>query len=117
MNTGHPGSAPNVALPNEHASMVDTLGETELENLRLKPTLHEVFNLKGQYVIETHPGFIKHTYAHETADKGITLEETLGILVVEFKQFTSSTTNFGEHERDTPDLALVAQAVLAGELD
>ena len=96
--------------------MVDRLGETKLVDAGLKTALQEVLNLQGQHVIETHAGLIEHTDADETANKGVTLEKTFGVLVIELEEFTSSTTNLGKDETDTPDLTLVAQAVLAGEL-
>ena len=108
--------APDVPLPDQDTSVVNTLRKTSLEDLGLQPTLQEVLDLEGQHVIETHAGLVEHTNADETTDKGVTLEETLGILRVELEQLTGRTTNLGQDETDTPDLALVAQAVLAGEL-
>ena len=96
--------------------MVDRLGQAALEDLGLETTLQEVLDLKGQHVIETHAGLVEHTDAHETANERVTLEQTLRVLVVELEQFTSGTTDLGQDESDTPDLALVAQTVLAGEL-
>ena len=96
--------------------MVDTLRKTSLEDLGLQPTLQEVLNLEGQHVIETHTRLVEHTDADEPTDESVTLEETLRVLRVELEQFTSRTTNLGQDETNAPDLALVAQAVLAGEL-
>ena len=96
--------------------MVDGLGQTALEDLSLGTTLQEVLNLEGQHVIETHTGLVEHTNANETTNEGITLEQTLGVLGIELQELTSSTTNLGQGETDTPDLTLVAEAVLAGEL-
>lgn len=45
-----------------------------------------------------------------------TLEESLGVFGFELEKLTGSATNLGEDEGDTPDLALVAETVLAGEL-
>lgn len=53
----------------------------------------------------------------DAPDKGVALKKTLGVLVVELEQLTGSTTDLGEGQGDSPDLALVAQAVLAGELE
>lgn len=97
--------------------MVDTLRETTLEHLSLQPSLQEIFNLQGQHVIETHAGFVEHTNTNQSTDKSVTLEKTFGVLVIEFEKFTSSTTNFGEDEGDTPDFTLVTETVLAGELN
>ena len=54
-------------------------------------------------------GLVQHTDAHEAADEGVTLEQTLGVLFDELEELTGSTTDFGEDESDTPDLALVAR--------
>ena len=109
-------NAPNVPLADENTSVVDGLGQAALEDLSLQATLQEVLDLQGQHVIETHAGLIEHTNADETANEGVTLEETLRVLVIELEQLTSRTTDLGKDETNAPDLALVAEAVLAGEL-
>ena len=110
------GDAPDVPLPDQDARMVDGLRETALEDLGLETTLQEVLDLEGQHVIETHAALIEHTDADEPADEGVTLEETLRVLGVELEQLTRGTTDLGQDEANAPDLALVAEAVLAGEL-
>ena len=96
--------------------MVNGFSETALEDLGLETTLQEVFDLQGQHVIETHTRLVEHTDADETANQGVTLEKTLGVLVIELEQLTGSTTDLGQDETNAPDLALVAQTVLAREL-
>ena len=103
-------------LPDQDARVVDGLRETALEDLGLETTLQEVLDLERQHVIETHAALIEHTDADEPADEGVTLEETLRVLGVELEQLTRGTTNLGQDEANAPDLALVAEAVFAGEL-
>ena len=103
-------------LADEDTGVVDRLGEATLEDLGLETTLQEVFNLQGQHVIETHTRLVEHTDADETANQGVTLEKTLGVLVVKLEQLTGRTTDLGEDETNAPNLALVAETVLAGEL-
>ena len=103
-------------LPDEHTSVVDGLGKAALEDLRLKTAFQEVLDLQGQHVIETHARLVEHTDADETTDEGVTLKKTLGVLVVELEQLTSGTTDLRQDETDAPNLVLVAEAVLAGEL-
>ena len=103
-------------LTDEDTGVVDRLGEATLEDLGLETTLQEVLDLQGQHVIETHTRLVEHTDTDETANQGVTLEKTLGILVIELEQLTGSTTDLGEDETNAPDLALVAEAVLASEL-
>lgn len=83
----------DVALADEDTGVVDRLGERELGNLGLETTLKEVLGLEGKDVVETHARVVEHTNADETADKSVTLEETLGVLVVELEELTSSTTD------------------------
>jgi hypothetical protein len=103
-------------LPDQDTGMMDALGQTTLEHLRLQSALQEIFNFEGEHVIETHAALVEHTNAHETANECVTLEETFGIFIVELEELTSGTTNFGKDEGDTPDLTLVAQTVLSREL-
>ena len=68
--------------------MVDGLGETELVDTSLETALKEVLDAKGQDVIELHAGFVEHTDTHQTANQGITFEETLGVFLVEGEKLT-----------------------------
>lgn len=43
----------------------------------------------------------------EGGRKGLTLEETLGVLLVELEELTGGTTDLGQDQRNSPDLALV----------
>lgn len=108
--------APDVSLADQHTRVVDRLREAGLEDLGLETALQEILDLERQHVIETHTRLVEHTDADEPADERVTLEKTLGVLRVELEQLTSGTTNLRQDETDTPDLALVAQTVLAGEL-
>ncbi len=105
-----------MALPDENSSVVDALGQSALEDLGLQTALQEIFDLQSQHVIETHAGLIEHTDTDESSNQGVTLKETLGVLLVELKQLTGGTTNFGKDEGNAPDFALVAEAVFTGEL-
>lgn len=86
---------PDVPLSDQDTGMVDALGQSNLEHLCLQPAFQEIFDFEGKHVIETHAALVEHTNAHETANEGVTLEETLGVFNVELEELTSSTTNFG----------------------
>jgi hypothetical protein len=77
-----------VALADEDTSVVDGLGETELVDASLETALQEVLYLQGQDVIELHAGLVEDTDTDETANEGVTLEETLGVLLVESEERT-----------------------------
>jgi hypothetical protein len=123
----------DVSLTDENTSVVDGLSETEFVDTGLQTTLQEILNLQCQNVIELHAGFVKNTNTDETANEGVSFEESLGVLLVEGEQLTAeasvdmfsnsqcrcipgSTTDLGKGELDTPDLTLVAESILANEL-
>ena len=83
----------DLPLPDQNTGVVDRLGETALEDLGLQPPLQEVLDLEGQDVIQPHPVVVEHTNSYETTDQGVTLEETLGVLLIELQELSGSTTD------------------------
>lgn len=106
----------DVALSDKDTSVVNRASKTELEDLGLQTTLKEILDRKGKNVIELHLVLGKDTGADQLADKGVTLEETLLVLLVTGKQVTSSTTDLRELQTDTVQLTLVTETVLTAEL-
>lgn len=78
-----------MALLDQDTGVVDRLGETELVDAGLETALQEVLNLQGQDVIELHARLVEDTDTDETANQGVTLEKTLGVLLVEREQLTA----------------------------
>ena len=132
-----------MTLTDEDTGVVDGLGKAKLVDASLETTLQEVLDLEGKDVIELHAGLVKDTNADQTANESIALEETLGVLLVESKKRTgkllansylahcassllraggcdenlpSGTTDLGQSQLDAPDLTLVAETILADEL-
>lgn len=106
-----------MSLSDEDTGVVDRLGKTKLVDLSLETALQEVLNTEGKDVIELHAGLVKDTDTDKTANQGVTLEKTLGVLLVESEKLTSSTTDLGKGELDTPDLTLVAQTIFTDDLE
>lgn len=127
----------DVALADQDTGVVDGLGQTKLPDAGLEAALQEILDLEGQDVIQLHAGLVKDTDADETANEGIAFEQTLGVLLVEGEKLTvnwlesllrcaqgakvgssipGSTTDLRQSQTDSPDLTLVAQAILADEL-
>lgn len=75
-------------LLDQNSGVVDALGQAELVHAGLKTTLQEILNLEGQDVIELHAGFVQDTDTHQTANEGISFEETLGVFLVKGKKLT-----------------------------
>lgn len=58
------GASPDVTLTDENTGVVDGFCEARLENLGLQSSLHEVLNLEGQYVIETHSSLVEYSNSY-----------------------------------------------------
>lgn len=90
-------------LPDEDPGVVDALGEPTLEDLRLQPPLQKVLHLEGKNVIEPHPLLVQDSNANQSTDEGISLEETLGVLLLQLEELSGSTTDLGEDQGNSPD--------------
>ena len=77
-----------MALLDQDTGVVDRLGKAKLVDAGLETALKEILDLQGQDVIELHAGLIEHTDTHKTTDQGVTLEQTLGVLLIESEQLT-----------------------------
>merc|ERR1739847_42194 len=106
----------DVSLSDEDSSVVDGLGETELEHLGLKSSLHEVLDFQTENVVELHVLLIENTDSHQSSKKSVTLEQSLWVLVLESEQVSGSLSDLGQEKLDPPDLFLVLEAELTDEL-
>lgn len=79
---------PDVTLLDQDTGVVDGLGKAKLVHAGLETALQEVLDLQGQDVIELHARLIEHTDTDQTANQGVTLEQTLGVLLIESEQLT-----------------------------
>lgn len=82
----------DVTLADQDTGVVDGLGKTKLVDLGLETAFQKVLDAESQDVIELHTRVVKDTDADETANEGVTLEETFGVLFVEGQELTGSTT-------------------------
>ena len=63
------------------------------EHLSLESSLQKVLSLECQHVVESHSSVVEHADPDQSSDQGITLEQSLGILLIEFEQFSRSSTD------------------------
>lgn len=114
----------NVPLTNKDTSVMYRLGKStsnqhfdtrtrrkrnppELEHLSLQTTLQKVLSLQCQHVIESHALIIEHTDSDQSSNQGVTFEKSLGVFVVEFKEFSSGPS-------DLPAVICLIHATLCG---
>lgn len=78
----------DVSLADENTSVVNGLRKAKLVDASLKTALEEIFDLKGQNVIELHAGLVEDTDTNETANQSVTLEKALWVLLVQGQKLT-----------------------------
>lgn len=106
----------DVPLQDQHTSVVDALRVVVLVDLCLQPPVQEALSRQRQNSIQTLLVFTEHTIANHAPQKSITLEHTLGILLIQSQQLTGSRTDLGKSQLSAPNFALATQTILAEEL-
>ena len=105
-----------MSLSDENSGVMDRFGESGFEDLGLQPSLEEVLHLEGEDVIQSHPLLVQHTDSDQSSDQSVSLEQSLRVLLLQFKQFSGGSSDLGEDERDSPDFPLVSESKLSREL-
>jgi len=103
---------PNVALPDEHTSMMNGLRHAILEDNGLKAALQEVLNSERKHIIKLVLALAKKTIAVHAAQECLALKDTAGILLIEGEQLPCSISDAAEGILHTPQLTLASQAIL-----
>lgn len=65
-------------LADQNTGMMDALGKSKLEDLRLQPPLQEIFNLQTQDVIQLHLTLVQYTNPHQAPEQSITCKNHTG---------------------------------------
>ena len=84
--------------------------------LGLEATLQEILDLEAENVIELHLALVQDTDPDQTPEECVTLEQPLGVLLLEGEEDSGGGPHLGQGVLDPPDLPLVPQTVLSNEL-
>lgn len=133
----------DVTLTNEDASVMDRLGQVELENLGLEASLHEDLRGELQDIIKRVLFVSEDTVSLQAADQRGSLEKALGVLSVQSQQSSGSLqyrendhkakirehqaendnhrfsylADLGKHVLNAPNLALAAKTIFTAKLE
>lgn len=99
-----------MSLTDEDTSVVDGLGETSLEDTGLETTVEELLSGKTENVVELLLGLVEDSETGKTTEDGLSLEDTLGVLLGEGHEHTSGRTKLGNGVLNAPDFTLVLEA-------
>lgn len=110
---GHVDNTPadaDVTLTDEDSGVMDRLGKTSLEHLRLQTAVEELLDRETKDEVELLLLLGDEAHAGQSAQQGRTLKQALRVLLLEGKKVTGSLTDLGNRQLHTPDLALVAES-------
>jgi len=107
---------PDVSLLDEDSSVMDGLGESELEDLGLETPLQEIFDLETEDEIELHAALVQDSDTDQATQERVTFEQPARILLLERQQLSGSGTDLGKAVLHPPYLTLVPKSVLSNEL-
>lgn len=106
----------NVALLDQHTSMVNGLGQTLLENFGLQSAIQELLGGQLKHVVEFQHVFVQESVPGHATQKCLTLEDTLGVLLRQGQKNTGCLTHMGEDQLAPPDFTFALQAILPQKL-
>ena len=107
----------DVSLVNEDSGLMDGLGlETFLIDSSLQSLVKEFIDSKTQDVIELELLVAEEAVSVHSVEEGSSFEESSGVFFLESEELTSSLSELGEEEMNSPDLTLVLETVLSDEL-
>lgn len=107
----------NVSLMNEDSGLMDGLGlESFLIDSGLETLVQELVECETQDVIELELLTGEQTVTMHSVEEGSTFEKSSGVSLLKSEQLTSSLSEAGEQQVNSPDLSLVFEAILADKL-
>lgn len=107
---------PDMPLFNKHSGMVDRLGHTSLENLRLESALEKAFHCKGQHIIQLVLVLLQQAIPVHPPQQSLSLKDPTGILLIEGQKHPSIVTDTAQSILNPPELPLAPETVLSHKL-
>lgn len=116
-NVDHLLANGDVSLSQEDTGVVHRLGHVLLDEHGLEASFHELVKGQTENIIELSLAFLEETESHNSSDEGITFELSSWIVLIEGEQLTSSLSESGKSQLDTPDFSLTSETELANNLE
>ena len=110
-NVNHLLTNSDVSLSDQDSSMMEGVSEFLLGDDGLESSFHELVEGKTEDIIELSLVFLEETESDHSSEKGITFEKSSGIIFGQGHEGSSSLSDLGEGELDSPCLSLASKSV------
>jgi len=107
----------NVSLGDKVAGVVNGFGEPGLVHEGLEAALKEVLKPHTKDEIELVLGLVEDTEAVKAAEESSTLEQSLGMVLLELEELTGGLSHLSQSVVNSPHLTLVLEAILSHNLE
>lgn len=107
---------PDVSLADHHASVVDAFRGLVLVDDSLQSALHHFVGGEPEHVIELVFVCAEKPVASHSAEEGLALEETPGVVGLEREELSGGLADAGKSELHPPHFSLVLETELADNL-
>jgi hypothetical protein len=112
-NVNHLLTNSDVSLSDQNSGMMDGVSEFLLSDEGLESSFHELVEGKTENIIKLSFVLLEETKSDHSSKEGITFEKSSWISLVQSHEASSSLSDFGEGELDSPCFSLASKTVLA----
>lgn len=106
----------DMALTDQHAGMMDRLGQSLLVDLGLETTFQQLLGCQLKDGIQLELIISEQSVPAHAAKQSSTLKDSGGILGVQRQQRTGRLSQLGKRILNTPDFTLTAKTILSNKL-
>ena len=106
----------DVSLSDKDSGVMDAGSELSLGNEGLESSFHELVNGQTEDVIELSLVLLQQTELDNSSNESVTLEDSLGIVVLKSEKLSGSLSKFGKGELNSPHFSLVLKSVSTNNL-
>ena len=110
-NVNHLFTNSDVSLSDKDSSVMDGVSKFLLGDEGLESSFHELVEGKSENVIELSLVLLEKTESDHSSKKSVTFEKSSGIIFGQSHEGSSSLSDFGEGELDSPCFSLASEAV------
>ena len=116
-NVDHLLADSDVSLSQEDTGVVHRLSHVLLHEHSLEASLEELVKSQTENVIKGSLAFLEKAELHDSSNQSVTFELPPWVVLIEGEQLTSSLSEFGQTELDSPDFSLASETELADDLE
>lgn len=108
----------DVSVSDSASRVVDGVGELGLEHKGLESSLKELIDVEGKDIIQTILSIsVEESELEHSVQQGLSFESSLWIIFFKGQEFSSSLSNSGDSQLNSPNFTFVLESILTTNFD